>query len=160
MDRREFVKFLALLAAGAAAKPEQIAAFERYYDINSPSFLTGLVAVDEVMLHGLATSSLVLKMDIMTPEPLNLAINAYGGIVRWVAAPDQKIVCRASDFTWDIYRGEPKSLDDPKSEDQTHHIESDEWLLARFTGHVSYIDQTGRRRNRPLTTLSGSLGVA
>jgi len=36
MDRREFVKTLALWAAGAAAMPEQVKAFEQYYDVNSP----------------------------------------------------------------------------------------------------------------------------
>ncbi len=56
MDRRGFVKFLALIAAGAAALPEQVAAFEHYYEVNTPHVASGLVSVDEIWLTGMATA--------------------------------------------------------------------------------------------------------
>lgn len=38
MNRREFCQHLALLAAGAAAMPAQIAAFEQLYEVNTRQF--------------------------------------------------------------------------------------------------------------------------
>lgn len=51
MNRREFAKHLALLAAGAAALPAQLSAFERLYDINTkPLGDTDLVSIEDIAL--------------------------------------------------------------------------------------------------------------
>jgi hypothetical protein len=145
MDRREFVRFLALTAAGAAALPEQIGAFERYYDLNAAKADNGLVAVDEVFISGLAPRSLRLKIDIMHLDEIKLplGLNAFGGIVRWASAPDQKIVVPGHELEWRI-----NVIDEAPDFDAMRYL----------TGHISYIDQDGLRMNKLLTTLRGNLG--
>ena len=139
MLRRDFIKFLALLAAGAAALPAQIEAFERYYDRNSPPMLDGdAIAVDEITLCGIATKSTVVRCVFFSA--MNLSINAFGGVIRWLAAPDQKIVTRARDFTWEI----TSSADTPRMTDY-------------LDAHISYIDQTGLRQRYRITDVRGSL---
>ena len=138
MDRRAFVKFLALMAAGAAAKPEQIAAYEHYYDVNTPATDGPFIAVDEVMLGGTARLSTVVQVRILSQSTntLNLAINAFGGIFRWHAAPDQKII--TDELSW--------------------HIEYDPNDIAInkiLNGHISYITQAGIRKYMPLTKAHG-----
>lgn len=136
MNRRKFVSFLALLAAGAAARPEQIAAFEKYYDANTP-WLTdgGLIAVDEFYIGGLATRSMPMHWQIFrsTDCQLNLGFNAFGGIVRWVAAPDQKIITVPADFNWVLKTRD--SIEDP---------------YTVIEGHILYIDQDGFRHTHVL----------
>lgn len=150
MNRREFVSFLGLLAAGAAAMPEQIAAYTRYYDLNSPQYDNGLVAVDEIFASGLAARSMPLSFDVFRGGELALAlgINAYGGVVRWLAAPDQKIVTRSADFKWWIKSRFSQDMDD--LDNRFHEC---------ITGHISYIDQDGFRITRPLIRAVSSLVV-
>ena len=48
MNRREFVKYLALLAAGANALPAQVDAYEKMYDLNTRQFNKGkIVSIKE-----------------------------------------------------------------------------------------------------------------
>lgn len=141
MNRRDFVKFLALVGAGAAALPEQVAAFERYYEVNTPLVDSGLVSVDEVFLTGMAQKSLPMMFTVTYLDEVKLAlgINAFGGLCRWCAMPDQKIVLPAHEFVWDI-----------------------NWLIwpdgFPLTGHISYIDQTAVRYTRVITKTHGNLG--
>ncbi len=134
MNRRDFVKFLALTAAGAAALPQQIAAFESYYEANTPQTSEELLAVDEIWASGMASCSTVVKM-IFFPEAqsggMTLGMNAFGGMIRWAAMPDQKIIIRKRHLTWDISGNSNPSI---------------------LEGHVSYIGQDRRRINQPLIT--------
>lgn len=147
MNRRDFVKFLALVGAGAAALPEQIAAFERYYEVNTPLVDSGLVSVGEVFLAGMAQKSLPMMFNVtyLGEVKLALGINAFGGLCRWIAMPDQKIVLPAREFVWDI-----RGLDDGHSD-----ITMSPFPL---TGHISYIDQTAVRYTRVITKTHGNLG--
>ncbi len=139
MQRRDFLKFLALLATPAAVKPEQIAAFEHYYDLNSPKEMP-LIALDEIFVSGLAAKSTRVKIDIFRGTDLILpfGLNAFGGITRWVATPDQKIIATPSDLRWNI-----DFLDDGS--------------MKEITGYISYIDGTGLRLSRALLYPAGSL---
>ena len=85
------------------------------------------------------------KIDILHLDEvkLPLGLNAFGGIVRWVAAPDQKIVVPGRELRWCV-----SLLDEPHETDPLRHV----------TGHISYIDQDGLRINKELTTLRGNLG--
>src|SRR5262245_3898603 len=105
MARREFVKFLALLAAGMGAGPEQIAAYTDYYEANTPHG-TDLVAVDEIFISGMADRSTRVLFHF-EPTGMRLALNAFGGVIRWVATPDGKIVCPRKKFTWTLEEIDP-----------------------------------------------------
>ncbi len=128
MDRREFVRFIALMAAGTAAMPEQVEAFTHYFETNTPLTPSGLVCVDEIYIGGTATKSTVAKVQLLCDdEPvLNLALNLFGGVVRWVAAPQQMIMAVAGDLKL--------TCDKPE-----------------FQGQIMYIDQVGKRRTKVLT---------
>ncbi len=146
MDRREFVKFLALLAAGATAAPEQIEAFRHYYNMNTPNTAAPLVAVDEVFISGMADRALPVTFDILLrgpPEQIKLALglNAFGGCVRWCAMGDQKIVAADTDFMWRLARADGGDRLEPKN----------------FHGHISYVDQDGIRGIRVLDTVEGGI---
>jgi hypothetical protein len=145
MDRREFVRYLALTAAGLSALPEQVAAFERYYNLNTSNVERGLVAVDEILISGLAGMSIRFKIDIIHLDEIKvpLGLNAFGGIVRWVAPPDMKIVVPGRELKWRINPMDYFEDVDP---------------MRYLTGHISYIDQGGFRMNKLLTTLRGDLG--
>jgi hypothetical protein len=140
-NRREFVKFLALLAAGAAAKPDQIEAFERYYEANTPQG-DNLVAVDEIWLSGMAQQSEPVAVEFYKKGSvvLPLGINCFGGMCRWQAAPDQKIIVNRPDFSWKFT--------------PCHDLFSPDWLIAQ----VSFINSiTKVRENVRITKLEGTL---
>jgi hypothetical protein len=130
MDRREFVKFLALLAAGAAAMPQQVEAFTHYFETNTPLTPSGLICVDEIYIGGTASKSTVARVQVLRDEEivLNFSLNLFGGIVRWVAAPQQMLMGVEGDLT--------VKIDQPESD---------------FTGHLLYIDQVGKRWTKLLT---------
>ncbi len=153
MTRREFVEHIALLAAGAAALPQQIAAFTNYYEINAAKSATGLVAIDEIYIGGMATCSVPMTFDFFTRESdasstflLKLAMNTFGSVVRWVAAPDQKIVVPAGNFHWQATGVEPLLAD-----------VSGERMDRQFAGYISYIQQDGLRVATPLGKAHGHL---
>ena len=128
MDRREFVKFIALLAAGAAAAPEQVEAYTHYFETNTPLVPSGLVCVDEIIIGGTANKSTVAHVQLFHDEEpvLNFAVNLFGGWVRWLAAPQQMIMAVAGDLKLEI--------DKPQ-----------------FQGQMMYIDQLGKRRTKVIT---------
>lgn len=149
MLRRDFIKMLALLAAGAAAKPEQIAAFEKYYDINSPTCEEPFVAIDDISISGLAVTNSPLSIIFTNKvEPvITTGMNAFGGIYVWRAAPDGKIVIVPDDFRWRMQLLNAGRFETP----------SDQWMSSHFQGHIRYIDQSGVRRTQLITKAEGKL---
>lgn len=159
MDRREFVKFLALTAAGAAALPEQVLAFERYYTANTPS-VAPFIAFDEVSAAGLRLSSSLPVRMIFSKGPdmvLNAAFNAFGGIYFWRAAPDSKIVASVSvPLTWEITVWRKGWQDQAESSGDFQLLEDAE-VKRVLQGHVSYIDQNAVRHTVPIETAKGTI---
>ena len=137
--RRDFIKYLALIAAGAAALPQQIEAFEKYYEANTP-FGDELVAIDEVFLSGVATKSTPIWFELYRNDRMvsKWGMNTFGGILRWTAMPDQKIIASRPDIFWRITA--PKHFD-----------------LAEFSGQISYVDGSYKRRLVNMQSLTGSL---
>ncbi len=149
MMRREFVKMLAALCAGASAMPQQLSAFESYFNLNTPPGNGPFVAMDELFISGLATRSLPLHVDVYvddaTEPRLPMAYNAFGGIIRWAAMPDQKII--AKKIRWKIHapnEGIHGLCEEPQSV---------------LTGYVSCIHQDGIRRNTPISAWEGNVGA-
>lgn len=146
MNRRDFVKYLALVGAGLSAQPSQIAAFERYYEVNTPQTVDELVAVDEVFVSGIATCSTPIAMELF-PSALsggmNMALNAFGGIVRWMAPPDGKIAIRKSELVWSFTL---IGREAPPFEDVA-------------TGYISYVCQDGKRINHRITDWTNRVAV-
>lgn len=135
MNRRDFIKFVALTAAGTSALPQQLAALERYYEINSPQ-VEGLISVDEVIISGMADHpSIILQCDFFSNNNnvLNFGLNACGAVLRWIAAPNQQIV--TNKFRWEI-----KDVGDLENQN------------IPIYGHINYIDQQGIRHSQKLST--------
>ena len=149
MDRKKFARFLALTAASQAAIPEQIAAFEHYFNINAPSSGGPFVAVDEIYLGGIAHESTPIIFDVLKYDEviLPLSFNAFGGVVRWMAMPLQQIIVPPADFKWRV-RHVCKTERLP--------VES-AFVIKNFTGVISYIDQTGLRHYKQIIVARGSL---
>ena len=148
MNRRDFVRFVALTAATAAALPQQVEALTRYYERNTPLTFAPLVAVDEVMFSGLAQYSTVATIWFFRRDDflMDLSINAFGGVLRWHAFADQKIVLPPADFRWEIVNRAARDGEDKPAP-------FDSWLA----GTVSYVDQTGLRRVARITRPKGAL---
>jgi hypothetical protein len=132
MNRREFVKFIALIAAGASALPQQIEAFERYYEANTPQDDNELVAIDEIFISGLATKSRPVQFDLPAAM-MCMGINLFGGIIRWGAMPDQKIILPRLNVSWSFT---------PEQEPEI------------LKGHISFIDHNAKRHYQPITAMS------
>jgi hypothetical protein len=134
MTRNEFIKFL------GAGIPETV----KYYEINTPGIKIGrtdLVAIDEISIGGIARTSIRLICHFRSKEiNLCLALNAFGGIYRWVASDNMKIVTRRKDFSWKIESPDLMPKEKPP-----------------MAGHILYIDQDGRRCSKLLTGRKGAL---
>jgi len=142
-NRRDFIQWLALIAAGTAARPEQIKAFEQYYDANTPVG-NRLVALDEVQLIGLHNRGgmpVVCNFYKQDRIILPAGLNAFGGVYFWRAGPDSKIIADATDIFWKF---------DPKT--PGFELQND------INGTVSYIRSWDRaRRTEKLDKLTGSI---
>jgi hypothetical protein len=141
MDKREFIKSMALLAAGIAASPMQVEAFERYYTANTPDAPAGrLIAVDAVTIGGLASKSMPAHFNFYTADRIVLpfGINLFGGVIFWKATADEKIITTKSNFNWNISTA---------SYMQPYH----------FISSISYIDDALVRHTYEITTMRGSL---
>jgi hypothetical protein len=161
MNRREFVQYLAFTAAGAAALPKQIAAFEQYYDVNVPRSAGPYLAMDEVSISGLV-------MDTSTPVRLvfyqfghivlNASLNAFGGVYFWRAPPDGKIIAStADDITWKMSFASQSSPYQPMLSDRLPGPIYDDWVKNNIGGQISFIDSEMRRRYIPIDKASGRL---
>jgi len=146
MDRREFVKFIALIAAGAAAGPPQIAAFTQYYEVNTPKILRVPAAVDEVWISGVDTRSSRVGFYFYRGEERvqQFWLNCFGGVIRWVAHPEGKII------------GEPRALR-WKLEALDEHIHLPD-VGSYLRGQISWIDADGKRHYTDLDREAGALG--
>lgn len=104
MNRRDFCKTAAILAAGAAAMPSQIAAFEQLFDVNSQHLgnVADLIQINDIFLGGTATASHVLTVEFMDSERLieMIAFNGFGGVVRVANMPNVPKFSTIRDFHW------------------------------------------------------------
>jgi len=94
MNRRDFIKHIAFLAAGAAALPDQILAFERSMEINAIDKIEkGLIFADDIILGGIAGHSFPMAAEFSTNgmSDLNFALNLFGGCFRWAAIPGHSL---------------------------------------------------------------------
>jgi hypothetical protein len=143
MDRRAFIKAIALLAAGVSALPVQVEAFERYYTVNSPTSAPDgqLIAIDQIVVSGMATRSMPAFCKFYTSDQcvLPFGVNLFGGVVFWSAGADQKIITTKSAFRWRI----SGSTDVVRSSD--------------FVGSIYYIDDGLVRRVHEIGRAEGSL---
>jgi|SRR5215472_5200689 len=141
MNRREFVEWLALLAAGKAAMPEMIEAYRHYYEVNTPQVNTGLIAIDEINVAGTDNRSNRVVFELLRFDKIeySTALNAFGGVAWWKAAPDQKMVLPMREVRWNMF-----SMDDIPVQFSVH-------------AHISFIDQIGKREYFRLLTPKGSL---
>lgn len=158
MTRREFVKHLALLAAGAMAMPAQIAAFERTYDVNSRIFgeRTDLLAVSEfsfgfegVPQDLMAVVSFIRRSngtDLTNGTDLIRIVMNYRSNYRWIPQPDAPLLSTVADLQWDIdggpYAWAPNSLDNQRS--------LTEILRQDFAGTLRFTDQEGLIHSLPI----------
>ena len=144
MTRREFIRNLALIAAGATALPEQIDALEQFYERNAPAGLTTLLAVDSIFIGGIAPISTPLIFDLMLGNQMKLRFpwNAFGGVMQWSAMPDQRILAAPGDLRWNV-RGPMYKYE--------NHV-SPEYI----EGYIGFIDPNGIRQSLPLT-MSGEV---
>ncbi len=126
MNRREFVKFLALIGAGTAALPEQVSAFETFYEANTPQVANGIISIDEVLIGGVATGSTPVSVQVFDGKKsvLNFGMNLFGGMFRWAAMPKQEIIMPENQLTWEINAP-----------------------AHQYDGQISFIDQRGLRRS-------------
>jgi len=149
MTRKQFIKHLALLAAHT---PASVAAYVKHYTVNCPKTRGRLVAIDEIMISGMAARSLRLQFDLMRDKNtkiMTLAINAFGGIVRWVPTPDQKILAVAS-RGWSPVGRLSWRITSPDTSDPVE-------LNSAFVAHISFIDQKGERKIVPLRPAQGRI---
>lgn len=147
MTRREFVHHLALLAAGAAALPAQIAAFEQLYDVNSRIFgeRSDLLSVSEIAFgfegvpQDLAAVVSLMRRSSgrdMIRIPLN-----YRSCYRWIAPPDCPLLSTVEDLQWNV---EGSGAWSTPGEDLTA------FLRRHFTGTLRFTDQEGLIHNLPI----------
>jgi hypothetical protein len=137
-----------LIAAGTAALPQQIEAFEKYYEANTPLLADRLIAVDEIILSGNAPYSLPVMCNFGCNDRIVMpvGVNLFGGIMRWSAMADQKIIVAEADFFWDIKHGAPKD-DNPNAE----------FDFRTFSGQISYVGSNLHREYVRITKPRGSI---
>lgn len=142
-DRNKFVHDLALMASGLGAMPQQVDAFERLFNANTPVGRRSLICMDEAMFCGTATKSLRVGIEIIADGELKhtWAINAFGGIMRWLGTWGQWII--AENVAWKV-----TSLE----RDVT-----DAAALAAIVAEISYIDMGLVRHTHKLKTPAGSI---
>lgn len=131
MNRREFVKYLALLAAGAAAMPAQIAAYERLYNANMPDAGSGLISVREFFCGFQGTPRDCVALVTVghgSTKAMPFAMNTRS-FLRWVAAPDTPLLVKAEEFYWTVI--------DPRSGQDADPFDD-------FTGRLIVTDQDAR----------------
>ncbi len=92
------------------------------------------------MIGGLATRSVPANVTLHCGNELCFAggVNLFGGIIRWACMPDAKRMGPANHFVWSIEG--PKDLSE-----------------ILFSGHISYLDQSGLRRTKLITETHGTL---
>lgn len=138
MNRREFVKHLALLAAGAAALPSQVAAFERLYEANTSGPLatsTSLLSVNDIVIGFGGTprdAAAVVRFFNGESAPLAFPLNTRATI-RWIPAPDCPFLTSRDRFRWSV--------------DDVYGRWTREEIAATLTGSIRYTDMDGVIQN-------------
>ena len=130
MIRREFVKHLALLAAGAAALPSQIAAFEQLYEANTRSFgeRSDLIFIRD-MIFGFdgVPGDVATRVSLLRGDQtlFQIALNKRATF-RWVGVPELPLISPVKDLHWDIqtFAGEYLSV-----------------VRDEFVGTLGFLDQ-------------------
>jgi hypothetical protein len=135
MTRREFGKYLALLAAGASALPAQLQAFETLYETNLPQKTTGLIHVSDLTFgfRNPRDSAVLVAWKFGPNRELPFVVN-YRTFTRYVTTPDLPILSTVEDFAWGIYEG--GFLDAPS--DESWQVQHD------FMGSIAFTDQEGK----------------
>lgn len=143
-SRRDFVRMIALLAAGAAALPAQVEAFTSYYEINTPPGAGPFIAMDEIWLCGQAQKSAPVYFDLFRGDNrlMALGINAFGGILRWKAIADDKVIGINDDLRWEMRQ---LAVPQAGATEAVFEAVPDQWIGQNLTGHVSYIRHDGMR---------------
>lgn len=144
MNRREFIKHIALMAAGASALPEQLQAFEAYFLRNTPLLGEPFICFDELTVAGLAEKSAPVRIAIFDGDNnvLSGGLNAFGGAYYWRGFQDQKIMMSLRQARWKI-EGCYSGFDD-------------HWVKTFLAASVSYIDQDGIRVRKLIHAGEGS----
>jgi hypothetical protein len=154
MNRRDFIRHLAILAAGMSAMPAQVDAFEQMFELNAPRDTVGrgLLAVRHIIIGGMAKKSTPVTARFFRGQPeihrtvACYGLNLFGGAVQWMTAPDEPIIAESIggpfDFQWDVRGGDGELVD-----------------ADVLVGCVRYIDQGGMWRMAPLTPKGGLHGV-
>ena len=146
LTRREFCTHLTLLAAGAAALPQQVKAFEMLYDINTaPLGESGLISVED-LIFGFGGIPCDRTLDVQFRNGhdslFHVAINKRASF-RWVPTPQAPMLARYSDFNWRVITAvEP---------DEVRNDAYD------FIGTIRFIDQSGRVRTAEIVGAFGNL---
>lgn len=145
MNRRDFCKHLALLAAGAAALPQQIAAFERVFDINTrPLGERDLISVEDIAFGFLNPGDAAFLVQFLCADRVlyQVPINKRATF-RTLPNPQCPMLATLSDFRWVVTEG---SQQYPGAHD--------------FIGSVRLTDQDGRIHTAPIEGASGRLSLA
>ncbi len=147
LTRPEFCTHLALLAAGAAALPQQIQAFVRIYDVNTaPLGESGLIAVEDIMFgFGGVPSDITYSVQFRQGEKVifQVALNRRASY-RWVPTPQAPMLTTERDFNW---RVTPHHII-PPVDDERNSAED-------FEGTVRFVDQDSRIR---VARIAGEFG--
>lgn len=143
-SRRDFIRNIALVAIGTAALPEQINALEAIFEVNTPKLPSGLIAIDEIYLGGFASRSSPTMFEFLKENNsiLNLGMNLFGGVVRWVATPEGRIFTREQDFSLNIFA--PRYVSDPSDSRKSIKLLEDD-TIQPFYGSILYTDQNLKR---------------
>ncbi len=133
MTRREFGKYLALLAAGASALPAQLQAFERLYEVNLPQAATGLIQVNDFWVGFRSPKDLAVRflLTLGKRREIPFVLN-YRASLRYVSPMDAPLLTTLEDLAWDL--------------DATEREPGDRTDIARaeFEGALRVTDQDGR----------------
>lgn len=148
MNRREFCKRAALLAAGAAALPAQIDAFEALYEVNTRQFgnRTDIIAVRDISFGFTGTPCDLMATVVFSrgeTELLWFPIN-YRGMLRWVSLPDCPLLTTRGDFRWTIKA--------------SGTAEEERYVRETFQGTICYLSMDGLIRTDKLTGQGHLLG--
>ena len=116
MDRRAFIRHMALLAAGSAAMPGQIAAIEKLYNANTPLSLRPGEKWEHAMLSvedwcvgfAMEPADRVFEIELFRLDPdgdrvpfIIVALNQRATF-RWVRAPNEPILCHRDQLGWSV----------------------------------------------------------
>lgn len=133
MTRREFGKYLAILAAGAAATSAQLETFERLYDVNLPQVASGLLQINDYWIGFRSPRDAAVRVcwTLGPNHQLPIVLNQRATL-RYVPAPDCPMLTTVDAFAWTleasvIMRG-----------DATESVQDE------FEGALRFTDQNGR----------------